>query len=100
MKLKIFSVYDSKVNAYMTPFFMKSKGQAIRSFDELTNDPSTQINKWPADFTLMELGEYDDSNGSFQTLPVPTSCGTALEFKKEIQHRMSQPETTDARLNQ
>lgn len=80
MLLQIFAVYDSKVEAYMSPFFMQSRGQAIRAFCDTAEDSSSQIGKHPADFTLFHLGEYDDSNASFSLVPTPISLGVALEL--------------------
>lgn len=80
MILKVFCVYDSKVEAYMSPFFMHSRGQAIRSFTDTLADPSTQFSKHPGDFTLFELGEYDDSTAKFSMLNTPLSLGVASEF--------------------
>ena len=65
MITKIFSVYDSKAEVFGKPFFSGTKGLALRSFTEISNDSASEIGKYPADFTLFELGEYDDSNGSF-----------------------------------
>ena len=80
MILKVFSVYDSKVEAYMTPFFMHSKGQAIRSFMDTIADSNTQFAKHPEDFTLFLLGDYDDQTGKFVMSATPMSCGTAVEL--------------------
>lgn len=80
MILKMFAVYDSKVGAYMAPFFMQSSGQALRAFIDTAQDKETQIGKHPEDFTLFELGEYDDSCASLHQLDVPTSLGVALQL--------------------
>lgn len=80
MIVKIFSVYDSKVEAYIQPFFMQSRGQAIRAFGDTAGDQTTNIGKHPADFTLFELGEFDDSNASFVMHPTPISIGVAIEL--------------------
>lgn len=77
---KIFVVFDCKVEAYMTPFFMAARGQAIRAFVDSASDLSTQLGKHPCDFTLFELGEYDDSNASFTLHLSPISLGIASEF--------------------
>jgi len=84
MKLKVFAVYDSAVGAYLQPFFMQSKGQAIRAWQDTINDPKTQFNAHPSDFTLFELGEYDDSNGTFENLHTKLSLGTALELLSKL----------------
>lgn len=80
MLLQVFAVYDSKVEAYMSPFFMQSRGQAIRAFCDTAEDSNSQIGKHPADFTLFHLGEYDDSNASFSLASTPISLGVALEL--------------------
>nr|WAE43897.1 MAG: nonstructural protein [Microviridae sp.] len=82
MKLFIYSVYDSKVEAYLPPLFMKSKGEFLRSFAEAANDPKCNIGKYPADFTAFELGSFDDSNARVLSLPAPVSLGVAIEFKR------------------
>lgn len=81
MKTKIFAVYDSAVGCYMQPFFMQSKGQAIRAWMDTVNDPKTQFHAHPADFTLFELGDYDEETGILTNLPAKLSLGTALEHK-------------------
>lgn len=83
---KYYAVYDSKVGAYEQPFPMRTKGEALRSWVDVVNDEKTKFNKHPEDFTLMELGEYDDEKGHFINSPTgPVSIGVALEFlKKEI----------------
>lgn len=83
MKLKIFTVYDSKAEAFLQPFFIKSKGHAIRAFQELTNDKTHQFGKYPADYTLFEIGEYDEEKGTIETYQAKTNYGTGLELKSD-----------------
>ena len=81
--MKIFSVFDSKVESYMTPFFMRHNGEAIRAFTQMvtdTSNPNNMAAKYPADFTLFELGSFDDSTGKISTLPTPKSLGVGSEF--------------------
>lgn len=86
MKIKVFAVYDSAVGAYMQPFFMQSKGLALRSWLDAANDPKTQFHAHPADFTLFEIGEYDEIEGVLTTHPVKVNLGTALELKAKAQN--------------
>lgn len=81
MITKIYTVYDSKLDAYMTPFFMQSKGAAIRAFSDTVNEPNSPFYKHPADFTLFEIGEYDDATAKITSAQALQSLGTALEFK-------------------
>lgn len=83
MILKVFSIYDSKAEAFLQPFYMQSKGAAIRSFADAVSDEKTMFFKHPSDYTLFELGEFDDSNASFNLHISPISLGLAVEFKKE-----------------
>lgn len=63
MITKMFSVFDSKAGVFATPFFMPTKGMAIRSFMDVSNDESTMLCKHPEDFSLFVIGEFDDEKG-------------------------------------
>lgn len=80
MMLKVFSIFDSKVAAYLQPFFMRTKGEAIRAFTASLADPSSNFCKYPGDYTLFELGSYDDSTAEFVLNDSPVNLGVALEF--------------------
>lgn len=80
MLLQVFSIYDSKVEAYLQPFFAPTKGAAIRYFSDAIADPQHQFFKHCEDFTLFHLGSYDDSGGLFDC-DAPVSVGNAVEFK-------------------
>lgn len=82
MIYKVFSVFDSKISAYMQPFFMRSRGEAIRAFSDILHDEKSAFAKYPEDYTLFELGEYDDSNACFHMTDTPYSIGVAVEFLK------------------
>lgn len=82
MMLKIFTTYDSKAEAYLQPFFLPSRGEAIRAWQDVVNDQKTQFNKYPEDFTLFELGEFDSRSGTITT-NTKISLGNAIEFKKQ-----------------
>ena len=84
MKLEVFAVFDDKIKAYMRPFFVRSKGEAIRTWVDSVNDSQSPFSKHPEDYVLFHIGEYDESTGSFENLPAPSSCGVAKEFVKVI----------------
>lgn len=81
---KVFAVYDSKIESYLPPFFTQSKGAALRAFTEAVNDPSHNFHKYASDFTLFELGSFDDQICQFDLLAAKVSIGTALEFKDVV----------------
>lgn len=86
MKLKVYTVYDSKVEAYLPPFFMKNKGEVLRAWETTVNDPQSNMCKFPADFTLFEIGEFDDQSGVVSMYEAKVSYGLALEYKHKPEH--------------
>jgi hypothetical protein len=85
-KLHVFAVYDSKVEAYLSPFYMRTRGEAMRAWEATVMDTKNDFYKYPSDYTLFQLGMYDDSNGRFECLETPASLGTALEAKSRIEN--------------
>lgn len=81
--VKVFTVYDSKVETYLQPFQARTKGEAIRSFADAVMDQKSQISQHPEDFTLFEIATYDDTTGVYTSLDAKISLGCAIEFKKD-----------------
>lgn len=65
MILHIFSIYDAKVQVYHTPWFVRSQVEAVRTFQNLVNDNTSMIAKYPSDYSLYCLGAYDDLTAEF-----------------------------------
>lgn len=84
MKFKVFTVFDSKVQAFNTPFFQRSTGEALRAWSDAVNNSDQGIMKHPEDYTLFELGEYCDDNAKFEMYETPRSLGLAVEFVKPV----------------
>ena len=79
MQQRIYTVYDSKAEAYMKPFFTTTKGLALRSFVDEANKPGTSLNTYPSDYTLFEIGMYDEQKGIITMHKAHETLGTALE---------------------
>ncbi len=80
MIMKIFSVYDSKAEAYLPPFFFASTGQAVRAFADNCNEENSMLCKHPEDYTLFELGTWDDAN-AMVLIAEHRSLGKAIEYR-------------------
>jgi len=80
MLQKLFSIYDSKAESFSNPVYLNSTGLAVRTFSDSVQDPESQFAKHPADYTLFELGTYDDNTAEFKLLPTPKSLFIAIEF--------------------
>lgn len=82
--LKMFTVYDSKAETYLRPFSMRSTGEAIRGFITTLNDEQSEMSKYPADFTLFELGTYDETKAQITTLPTMENLGNGIHLKGKL----------------
>lgn len=82
-KIFVYSLYDSKVQAFACPWFMRARGEAIRAVEEVVNDPNSVVCRHPEDFTIMELGEYDDANGQFTNHTAPVNLGPAASLRRQ-----------------
>jgi len=78
----MFSVYDSKARVYGNPFMSPRQETAVRDFTAAVRDSSTQLNKFPEDFTLVEIGEFDDETCTFTLHQNPIPLGLANQFKE------------------
>lgn len=83
MKLKIFTVYDSKAEGFIQPFFSPTTATAIRSFESACNDQGHEFYRYGADYTLFELGEFCQDTAEFNVHPTPVSLGLAVTFMRE-----------------
>lgn len=80
----MFTIKDQKAQVYNTPFFQKSPGEAERSLKSLTNDNQSLISKYPEDFDLYLIGEYDDQTGMMTSLDTPQHIVKAINLKNQI----------------
>lgn len=78
----MFSVYDSKAEAFLPPFILPKTSMAQRTFADCANSETHQFGTNPEDYTLMKLGNWDDESAKFEALPTPESLGLALEYAK------------------
>ena len=74
MKHKIFTVFDVKAQAYLPPFVLPERGMAMRVFSDCVNSKDHQFGLHPGDYTLFELGVWDDSVAVFATVAGMKVC--------------------------
>ncbi|QXP44291.1 MAG: nonstructural protein [Arizlama microvirus] len=80
MVIKVFSIFDVKAKVYSNPFFMPHSGQAMRAFGDLVRDEKTEVNRHPEDYSLYQVGEYDDNVGCFLKFDYPVFLNKAVDF--------------------
>lgn len=84
MKHKTYTVFDSKAECYMLPFFARADGEALRMFAASIQKPGHQFANNPGDYTLFATGEYDDNRGVFENFDVHKNLGNGVQFKEEV----------------
>lgn len=86
MRLRIFTIYDSKAKAYLRPFILPSAVHAIREIAEVLQRPGP-FSDYPEHFQLFETGEFDDDTGEVQPLLRHESHGSLLSIGAELRSR-------------
>lgn len=81
MILQCYSVHDKAVGAFLQPFYMRSRGEAIRSFMDAVNAENSQFARNAGDYELYQCGEWEDGTGIFSSHP-PERVISALECIK------------------
>lgn len=70
-QLKVFSVKDTKGGMFLSPMLARSHGEAERMFKQATTDEKSLICRYPEDYDLYYLGEFDDATGKYDLKPAP-----------------------------
>lgn len=65
-KYVMVSVYDKKAGCFTAPMMLRSRGEAIRSFQDAMADEKGQFCKHPEDYVLMSVASFDDENGEIE----------------------------------
>lgn len=80
MRLCIFSVHDQAAGVFMQPFHAVASGIAVRGFADAINDPQHDFSKHPGDYTLFELGTFDQETGQYTIHEAAKNLGNGLTF--------------------
>lgn len=86
-KIKVLAVKDHKVGIFMKPVFDLHLGSAIRSFEDACSVEGN-FARHPNDYSLFELGEFDQLTGIFTQLDVPNlliSARQCVDSKSNVQ---------------
>lgn len=85
-----YSIYDSKAEYYATPVLIESRGAAIRMFATMVNEVDHQFNKYPEDYVLFELGDWDEETGVITPHSAPISLGVGSNYKRSGEPQLQQ----------
>lgn len=82
--MKIFTVYDSKAGAYLQPFFERSPAVAVRAIQAILKNPQHPFTLHAEDFTLFQLGQFDEDTGLISISEAKISLGTVLDIRASM----------------
>lgn len=80
MIFKVFSVFDTKANAFMLPFYALNVSVAKRNLSRAMQDETTDFYHFPADYSLFEVGEWDGDTGKLSASVAPFDHGLLSLF--------------------
>lgn len=83
-KKHLYSIRDAAVGAFNDPFAAFADSEATRSFQNLVDNPETQLAKHPHDFALFRLGSINDQNGQLQPESQPEQICTGLDMIRTL----------------
>lgn len=89
--MKIFSIFDQKAAAYLSPFTLPSVAHATRQLAEvLLSNQNSPFSDYPEDFTLMEIGTWDQLTGEIHPHQAFISHGNLAVMKAQLKQRREQ----------
>lgn len=69
MKMQVIGIFDRKAQVFVEMSATPALGVATRNFTEAVNKQSeSPVYKWPEDFELYHLGEWDTETGRCSAL--------------------------------
>ena len=78
--MTLFVIKDSKAGIFTRPFFLASVGAACRFVSDLVVDRESPLHAHPADYSLWELGSFDELSGVLVSCPAPKFILEAQEY--------------------
>jgi len=65
--MKLFAIKDLK-SGFENPFVMPNEGSAVRSFGEACKNTEAPMYKYPEDYELWIIGDWDHQEGDITTV--------------------------------
>lgn len=84
MILKAFSLRDTKGETFGAPIFVPTEGVMIRLLPQLASDQRTDLGKFPDDFLLYSIGEYNTATAVMTPAEISLVCSVSSTLKKSF----------------
>lgn len=92
--MKLFAVRDVKADAFGAPVSLQTRGLALRGFRDVCARGESDMARYPSDYMLYELGEYEPNTGRLVGHPVPVFVASAVEMIEAIKAERLKVEPT------
>lgn len=83
MEMRAMAVYDIKAKMFGAPFFVPTRAAGVRAFSDVVNDGRSDYAKHPGDYTLHEVGKWDDATGLLAPLTPVEHVARASDLLEE-----------------
>lgn len=80
--MRLYAVRDVKADSFGAPISVATEGLARRSFVDACQDSRSELSKYPEDYMLYELGEYEPNSGLIIPHQLPKHVMSAIEAVK------------------
>lgn len=89
--MKVFSVFDSKGEVWGMPQFQMNAAVALRSFADavMATNGESMLSQHPEDFTLFEIGNWDERLGDWIGYDAKIALGTGIEYVNREKPRLA-----------
>ncbi len=79
-KLEIFTIFDVKASAYITPFYLPTVAMATRTFTDCINSEQHQFGRHPSDYILFHAGSFNINTAKHTLFETLTPLGNGVDF--------------------
>jgi len=74
------SVYDNKARLFSAPFTSMTEDTAIRDFTRAVVDTHQMVDKFPADYELHLLGNFNEQSGEIEPVNIPKLLAKGADY--------------------
>lgn len=85
--MNIYALRDVKADTYIALHTVQSDVLAQRSLTEALANPNSDLARYPEDYQLYQLGEWDSNSGEIKGLRTPRFICSAIELARTARER-------------
>lgn len=71
MTKKLYVIRDEKSGLFDPPVLFHNRGDAMRGFSTVFQNSNSMMSRFPNDYVIYEIGEFDDTTGKITSLDLP-----------------------------